>query len=871
MSQNPARSGAAIYGELDDVATVDAQENGLGRVRITAKRAIHVNLRDASGAEIASFGGGAEYTEGDTDASITGKAILWEDAGNTLRPVSVSTRLPVASTLTDGVDVADIIDFSNSNALAVAIVDSAGDPISSFGGGIQYTEGDTDASITGTAMLWEDGGNTLRPVSTSLRLPVAATLTDGTDIADILDLSNSNPLAVAIVDSNGDQIASFGGGIQYTQGDTDATITGTVAMMEVGSDTLQPVQGTVADGLLVNLGANNDVTVTGSVTANAGTNLNTSLLALESGGNLAAAATSLAAIDLGIPAALGQAAMAASMPVVIASNQSAVPISAASLPLPTGAATEATLALVLAETSSIAAEDFATQTTLAAINAKLVSGTDIGDVTINNAAGASAVNIQDGGNTITVDGTVAATQSGAWSVRLTDGTDTADIFDLANSNPLSVAIVDASGDQITSFGGGVQYTEGATDASITGTAMLMEGAADTLLPVQGTVADGLLVNLGSNNDVVVSATNLDIRDLVFASDKVDVSGSTLGANSGVDIGDVTINNATLAVTQSGAWTVTANAGTNLNTSALALESGGNLAAAAASLSVLDDWDETNRAAVNIIAGQVGVQGASGTVNALTQRVVLATDVALPTGSNIIGALSANQSVNISQMNGVTVTMGNGASGTGVQRVTIADNSTGNIATIGTSVTPGTAAANLGKAEDGAHTSGDVGVMALAVRNDLSATSYGANNDYTPLTTDAQGRAYVKNWTQESASQTLTALNITYTSTTTVESADITTTGYRYCDIFFTIVSAGSPGLMTVKAVGRISSTNFDLDNDWPASWYYSDASVTTTRNIWLANIPVPKCGTMRFTVQCAGVDGAGNNYVISNCQVFLGT
>ncbi|WP_460904783.1 hypothetical protein, partial [Staphylococcus aureus] len=51
--------------------------------------------------------------------------------------------------------------------------------------------------------------------------------------------------------------------------------------------------------------------------------------------------------------------------------------------------------------------DVATQTTLAAINTKLVSGTDIGDVTINNASGASAVNIQDGGNSITVDGTVA--------------------------------------------------------------------------------------------------------------------------------------------------------------------------------------------------------------------------------------------------------------------------------------------------------------------------------------------------------------------------------------------------------------------------------------------------------------------------------
>jgi hypothetical protein len=40
-------------------------------------------------------------------------------------------------------------------------------------------------------------------------------------------------------------------------------------------------------GLKVDLGADNDVTVTGTVTANAGTNLNTSALALESGGNLA--------------------------------------------------------------------------------------------------------------------------------------------------------------------------------------------------------------------------------------------------------------------------------------------------------------------------------------------------------------------------------------------------------------------------------------------------------------------------------------------------------------------------------------------------------------------------------------------------------
>jgi len=64
----------------------------------------------------------------------------------------------------------------------------------------------------------------------------------------------------------------------------------------------------------------------------------------------------------------------------------------------------------------------------------------------------------------------------------------------------------------------------------------------------------------------------------------------------------------------------------------------------ASLSVIDDWDDTDRAKVNTIAGQIGVQGGSGGANALTQRMVLATDVALPTGSNTIGAVTATGNV-----------------------------------------------------------------------------------------------------------------------------------------------------------------------------------------------------------------------------------
>lgn len=74
------------------------------------------------------------------------------------------------------------------------------------------------------------------------------------------------------------------------------TVVGSMLMVWDGA-TWDRVPGNSTDGTLVNLGTNNDVTVTGSVTANAGTNLNTSLLALEAGGNLAGAATSLAIMD----------------------------------------------------------------------------------------------------------------------------------------------------------------------------------------------------------------------------------------------------------------------------------------------------------------------------------------------------------------------------------------------------------------------------------------------------------------------------------------------------------------------------------------------------------------------------------------------
>lgn len=55
---------------------------------------------------------------------------------------------------------------------------------------------------------------------------------------------------------------------------------------------------------------------------------------------------------------------------------------------------------------------------------------------------------------------------------------------------------------------------------------------------------------------------------------------------------------------------------------------------------------------------------------------------------------------------------------------------------------GADAVKLAKAEDAAHTSGDEGIQALAVRKDTAAALAGTDGDYAPLEIDASGRLHV---------------------------------------------------------------------------------------------------------------------------------
>ncbi|MCA2594051.1 MAG: hypothetical protein IM526_02670 [Microcystis sp. M38BS1] len=137
------------------------------------------------------------------------------------------------TTLTDGATTATVFDLTNSNPLSVGIVDGSGNQITSFGGGTQYTTGAAQATPTGTVTLGWDGGN-VRALSTDntgkLNIAGSVRLTDGTNNSTLLNLANSKPLTVAIVDAAGDQLASFGGGTQYNNGNIVVSPVGTVAL-----------------------------------------------------------------------------------------------------------------------------------------------------------------------------------------------------------------------------------------------------------------------------------------------------------------------------------------------------------------------------------------------------------------------------------------------------------------------------------------------------------------------------------------------------------------------------------------------------------------------------------------------------------------
>lgn len=171
----------------------------------------------------------------------------------------------------------------------------------------------------------------------------------------------------------------------------------------------------------------------------------------------------------------GQATMANSEPVVIASNQSAIPVTdnAGSLTVDGSVSITGTPTVALDSASLTALEN----------------------ITVQNAAGASAVNIQDGGNSITVDGTVAATKSGTWVLDANSGVDIGDVT-INNASGAAAVNIQDGGNSITVDG----------SVTVSGTVTASNTAGDV---AHGTADSGNPVKIGFKVETALPTAEVD--------------------------------------------------------------------------------------------------------------------------------------------------------------------------------------------------------------------------------------------------------------------------------------------------------------------------------------------------------------------------
>lgn len=366
---------------------------------------------------------------------------------------------------------------------------------------------------------------------------------------------------------------------------------------------------------------------------------------------------------------------------------------------------------------------------------------------------------------------------------------------------LEVAVIDGAGAQVTSFGGSAnQYTEGDVDSTITGNAIMFESneGTNTLSTVNATtplpvaVISGGVGGIQYTEDAAAAANpvgnavifvrkdtpgaevsadgdNIAQRGTNFGAGYVtllDTSGNPVAVGGGTQYTEDAaaaanpIGNALIGVRADTLGALTSADGDNVaarftdkgeqyvkhvdaipitdNAGSLTVDNAGTFAVqatiAAAATSIAKAEDAAS-ASADVGVPAMAIQLATPTDLAGTDAdyamlqmsagrlwVSAKVDTALPTGANAIGKLAANSGVDIGDVD---------------------------VTTVGT-ITPGTAATSLGKAEDAAHASSDVGVMALAVRSNTAASTSGTDGDYQPLITNTTGHLWV-----DASGQTLT--------------------------------------------------------------------------------------------------------------------
>lgn len=138
-----------------------------------------------------------------------------------------------------------------------------------------------------------------------------------------------------------------------------------------------------------------------------------------------------------------------------------------------------------------------------------------------------------------------------------------------------------------------------------------------------------------------------------------------------------------------------------------------------------------------------------------------------------------------------------------------------------SITPGTAATSLGKAEDAAHSSGDTGVAILVRRCDTASVGSDTDGDYSVPCVDSSGRLWTSsvNYVPDNSSES-DAIDVDSAACTTTCPANYSLTvgtyGWGYVQCTIKNVGDGAGGTPTIDAMKIwLQSKDEDLGADTP--------------------------------------------------------
>ncbi len=195
---------------------------------------------------------------------------------------------------------------------------------------------------------------------------------------------------------------------------------------------------------------------------------------------------------------------------------------------------------------------------------------------------------------------------------------------------------------------------------------MYDAAASQLRPLPGTAAGlGVAPITGAATDAAVAAVTAAITALQAVAARDDSVDAVTTAVTALQ---------TVVTAMSGK--LPASLGVKADAAslsvALSTEQRAMLSAIQTALEIIDDWDDGNRASVNIVSGQAGITGGAGAVGASTPRVTHASDDPVTTALQIMDDWDESDRAKVNLIVGQAgVTAGAGAVAAGTPRITLA--------------------------------------------------------------------------------------------------------------------------------------------------------------------------------------------------------